>query len=524
MPGITHFTWTLVFALAGWSTGLLQPQDCLADDETALLQLSNTLASSRDGGANDRQENRIEAPATDVHGKGRPHHAASHVDGNHGVILSSLAVESSQDSASRHKLADSAARYKLIDSAVRHKLGTRYSLHTFDCGIFSGSQDTTDKQANVPDYFRYFVAPDADYSFSSRVKQGCLTLPKPLTNLLSRDASVDLIVLPGCSLSLHSSPECEGSTSKALQADSDAWYKSFKLYELGWHDDDLASVSCQCPEQNGDDSTQMWAAQKDQAAGLTGAGAAQSWTSPQDSSQMWQGSAQAQQWPSEQDMGLEWSTQRDPTQPWPLQQDSAQQWLPLEGSAQQWPNQQSSKPSPPIWQQEKPSWPFLLSKSTDYSSDLSSPQAPGNHGRRQLSVLSSKVLTKSTAGHNNQDSFNCGIFGGTHKQGGLLGQSFKHNMNRGCITLPTALGKSQSLSHVEMVALPGCTLTFYDGENCKGEHFEALKAETEATWFTSLSLEDTGWEKKIAAMHCHCKEWWQTTFLGQWDVPTFEVS
>lgn len=501
MLGITRFTWTVVLSMASWSTAVIQPQECLGD-ETALLQLSNILATSRDGGASNRRQNSVEAMPTSRRAE----------------------VESSQDSTVLHKLVSEATRQTLTDSAMRHRSGTRYSLHTFDCGIFSGSQDTKDEQANLPDYARYFVTPDAGYSFSSRVMQGCLTLPKPLTNLLSRDASVDLIALPGCRLSLHSLAECSGTTNEALQADGDAWYKSFKLYELGWYDNDLASVSCRCPQQNGDDFSKMWASQQDPTALPTSAVATQSWSPQQDSSQMWQGSARAQQWPSQQDMGLEWSTQGDSTQPWSSQQDSGQQWPPLKGSDQHLPNQQSSQPSPPLWQREKSRWPFMLSKSTA-SLDLTSPQVPGVPEHRQFSVLSSNVLTKSIAGHNNQDSFNCGILGGTRKQeGGLLGQSFKHNMNRGCLTLPLALSKNHSLSHVEMVALPGCTLTFYDSENCKGDHFEALKSNTEATWFTSATLEDIGWEKNIAAMHCHCQEWWETSFLGPWDVPTFEVA
>jgi len=60
MLGITRFKWTLVAAFASGATGLSQTQDCLANDETALLQLSNSLATGRGEGGNERHEKSLE--------------------------------------------------------------------------------------------------------------------------------------------------------------------------------------------------------------------------------------------------------------------------------------------------------------------------------------------------------------------------------------------------------------------------------------------------------------------------------
>jgi len=121
------------------------------------------------------------------------------------------------------------------------------------------------------------------------------------------------------------------------------------------------------------------------------------------------------------------------------------------------------------------------------------------------------------------DTFNCGLFGGTQMwsawQGGntamlqseatsetkTLQSAFSHNMNEGCITLPNAL--TTSSSQINMVALAGCSISFFTFPLCRGDEYRVLVARRRAAWVKSDNVPSLGLDPfgTIESVQCSCR-------------------
>jgi hypothetical protein len=132
------------------------------------------------------------------------------------------------------------ANYHLSALAVNESLKSRsqYSLETFNCGRFAGSHLA---RGSYEDW-----SMGLSYTFTHRMNMGCLTLPSPLSNPV---IELNMVVLPGCSMTLFESPLCSRTAYRALVANRKAlWIKSADAESLGLPlSGKISSVQCSCP-------------------------------------------------------------------------------------------------------------------------------------------------------------------------------------------------------------------------------------------------------------------------------------
>lgn len=142
---------------------------------------------------------------------------------------------------------------------------------------------------------------------------------------------------------------------------------------------------------------------------------------------------------------------------------------------------------------------------------------------QSVSSTSSVNQSADSEGMYKLDTFNCGLFGGTQLwsawQGGnsaklhskatsatkTLESAFSHNMNEGCITLPSAL--STSSSQINMVALAGCRISFFSFPLCRGDEYRVLVARRRAAWVKSNNVPSLGLDPfgTIESVQCSCR-------------------
>jgi hypothetical protein len=132
---------------------------------------------------------------------------------------------------------------------------------------------------------------------------------------------------------------------------------------------------------------------------------------------------------------------------------------------------------------------------------------------RAWSALSVNSTMNITAKYK-LDTFNCGLFGGAQAPVGSyryyslgLDYTFSHRMNRGCLDLPIPV--PNSVNKINMLALPGCSVTFFEEPLCQDDGLKVLSAKRQAVWIKSAELSDLGLEpysfSQIASVLCDCE-------------------